>query len=57
MDHLRNTIAILTDEARPIAERYDIAVERQKGMAEAIASSILQTYDAQVAQKGKSDHV
>ena len=41
IDHLRETVAVLTDESRPIAERYDIAVERQKGMSKGIATAIL----------------
>ncbi len=40
-DHLRKTIAILTDEARPMTERYDIAVERQRGMSKGIATAVL----------------
>lgn len=39
--HLRKTIAVLTDENGPIAERYDIAVGRQKGMSKGIATAIL----------------
>lgn len=39
--HLQKTIAILVDESRPIAEGYDAAVGRQKGMAQGIATAIL----------------
>lgn len=45
IDHLRKTIAVLIDESRPIAERYDIAVERQKGMSKGIATAILLVAD------------
>lgn len=41
IDHLRKTIAILTDQTRPIFERYEVAVERQKGMSKGIATAIL----------------
>lgn len=40
-DHLRETIGILTDEKQPIVERYNSAVNRQRGMQEAIATAIL----------------
>lgn len=40
-DHLRNTIAILTDESRSIGTRYDEAVDDQKGMSKGIATAIM----------------
>jgi hypothetical protein len=40
-DHLRRTIATLTDEALPVGARYDEAVNRQRGMSKGIATAIL----------------
>jgi hypothetical protein len=41
LEHLRKTIAILTDEGRPVGVRYDEAVGDQKGMSKGIATAIL----------------
>lgn len=40
-EHLRKTIATLTDESRSVGKRYDEAVGGQKGMSKGIATAIL----------------
>ena len=41
MDGLRDALSVLLDESRPIAERYDYALDRVHGMGRAIATAIL----------------
>jgi len=41
MDALRKGLAILLDESRPLAERFDEALKRVKGMGKALATAIL----------------
>lgn len=41
MDQLRNSLALLADESKPIADRLDKAIDMVKGMGKNIASAIL----------------
>jgi hypothetical protein len=41
MDELRETLAVLLDESRPLANRYNEAVSRIKGFGKALATAIL----------------